>query len=80
MQRNEYNENKSIAIVGAMAIVSVTSIVVPALANQPVRILEKKYEKNCPCGASSFVTEGTRLGIKVVGYDPLIGSSKERLV
>jgi hypothetical protein len=30
------------AIVGAMAIVSIASTVIPALANQPVSVLEKK--------------------------------------
>jgi hypothetical protein len=33
------------AIVGAMAIVSVASIIIQALANQPVSVLEKKDQK-----------------------------------
>lgn len=45
-------------------------------------LLFKQYTKilDCPCGASSFVAECARLGIEVVGCDPLIGFNKDTLV
>ena len=42
----------------------------------------RQYNKilDCPCGASSFAVEANKLGIKVIGCDPLFDATVERLV